>query len=67
MKKLISIALCLIMAAALLAGCGSSNSSTPASGDAAATASSVTPKIFKVSHSFLPDQPTHIVLTEAAR
>lgn len=66
MKKLISIALCLIMAAALLAGCGSSNSSTPTSGDAAATASSVTPKIFKVSHSFLPDQPTHIVLTEAA-
>lgn len=70
MKKLISIMLCLVIAASMLAGCGGNKDAAdtkPAAEAAAETASTaVTPKIFKVSHSFLPDQPTHIVLTEAA-
>ncbi|MEA5012284.1 MAG: C4-dicarboxylate TRAP transporter substrate-binding protein [Angelakisella sp.] len=71
-KRLLALTLAGVFALSALSGCGSkpaASSGTDASSGAATSSESSTAKepiVFKLSHTFLSDQPTHIALADVA-
>ena len=68
-KKAVSLTLAAAMALSL-AGCGGSSSSTAASGSTAGSgdaSGSTEPIVFKLSHTFMSNQPMHEALTQVAQ